>query len=147
MGCDIHLYVEQFVKGKWRSIDRWYYDKDSKRWAIYWTDRFYRGRNYILFSILANVRNKDNDIDVLAFPKGVPPDVSPRVKSEIKWNEADGHSHSYFTLKELEQFDWEKEVNGHTYSQWVGSYFNNMITQLKERDEPQNIRLVFFFDN
>lgn len=53
----------------------------------------------MFFAFLADVRN-DYDIKPLAKPKGLPEDVSDEVKEEL--DDSDYHSHSYFTLGDLE---------------------------------------------
>jgi len=117
MGCDIHLHVERRdEEGKWVFEDvREYppeiayasWDKD-KRWP-----RWYHGRNYACFAILANVRNGYGFAGVptgegykhMADPRGLPDDVSEAVQTEsIEWG-MDGHSHSWFTLAELQAYD------------------------------------------
>ena len=45
-----------------------------------------------------------NNNKYISEPRGVPKDVSEVVKKEIGYWGSDGHSHSYFTLKELKQF-------------------------------------------
>jgi hypothetical protein len=109
MGCDIHLYCE--VKEKindveqWFNCDHWQYnkwfiaDKESEEEELECIP-IYRARNYELFALLADVRN-NGDIEPMAYPKGVPPDVSEVTKKQIVRWDSDGHSHSYFTYNEL----------------------------------------------
>lgn len=79
-------------------------------------DWLYSGRNYNLFAILANVRNGRGFAGIkigegynpISMPKGVPSDASSTYQKEVEdWN-GDGHSHSYFTLKELKEYDWNQ---------------------------------------
>lgn len=118
MGCDIHLFGERRVDGKWESVDEWvtedfagYIYTSVKRDA-----RLYDGRNYDLFAILANVRNGYGFAGVLtgtgfipiSEPRGLPTDVSPEVKANsMDWG-GDGHSHSWLTLRELLDYDWNQ---------------------------------------
>jgi hypothetical protein len=76
----------------------------------------YNGRNYNLFAILADVRNGRGFAGVktgegynpISMPKGVPDDASDTYQNQVEdWN-GDGHSHSYFTLKELKVYDWDQ---------------------------------------
>jgi len=99
MGCDIHLYVEKkSVDGQWICVA-----KDA-----------YGGRNYNLFSILADVRNgrgfagckTGEGFNPISKPKGLPADVSAVVQEESDGWSGDGHSHSYLTLSEILGFDW-----------------------------------------
>lgn len=95
MGCGIHVVVE--TKGK--------------RGAWSFKEKLPLSRNYDLFAILANVRNRmwSKPKDTLVFisaPKGVPPDVSKRSQKAL--SDEDYHSHSYLTLRELVEFDWNR---------------------------------------
>jgi hypothetical protein len=106
MGCDIHIYVEKFDGKEWKSADTWSPDEyDQTRNTNY--PQVYEGRNYELFAILAGVRNR-YDIEPIVRPRGLPGDISNEVQSEAdRWN-GDGHSHSWLTLKELQEYDWNK---------------------------------------
>lgn len=63
-------------------------------------------RNYRVFAVLADVRNGlgFNPID---YPRGLPDDVTEEVKEESDSYGEDGHSHSYLTLREIKEFDWD----------------------------------------
>ena len=121
MGCDIHLYCEQKYKDDWYSADNYRinasygeYDLEPKLEVVH----LYDGRDYILFSILADVRNYSNN-DYISKPKGIPNDISEGVKKELeKWH-GDSHSHSYFTAKEL--FEWLKTHNTTKYSGMISA--------------------------
>lgn len=119
MGCDIHLYVEKRVAGKWVSADKWIKSEDDpKRMRLSYKDAFYHDRNYDLFAILANVRNghgfagcKTGDgFNPIAEPRGLPEDVCELVRAESDAWDCDGHSHSYFTVAELMRYDWTQTV-------------------------------------
>lgn len=95
MGCDIHLYTERLVNGKWQSIDL--YDSSGDIVSAY------NGRNYSLFSILAGVRASVEN-DPIDSPRGLPDDVSDTVKAEFdKWV-GGAHTPSHFTLLELKRY-------------------------------------------
>ena len=100
MGCDIHLYAERLENGAWGYLPGC---PDP-------------GRNYALYSILADVRNY-HDLPVIAEPKGLPDDISEELKNETaqeydpedeEWSDVwlGDHSFSWFTLRELLDFDW-----------------------------------------
>jgi hypothetical protein len=56
--------------------------------------------------------------------------------------EGDSHSHSYFTLKELLEVDWDK------YEKDSLTEFLSVLDELKSLDkDSENIRVCFFFDN
>jgi hypothetical protein len=77
----------------------------------------YRGRNYRLFSFLADVRNgrgfagvdTGDRITPIAEPKGIPEDASREWK-EYAEDDLDLHSASYFTLTELLAADWDQTI-------------------------------------
>lgn len=140
MGCDIHLFVEKrFFRyndknkkdGVWVNADKWsineyhylYPDDKESRLHVDRDDCFYTGRNYNLFAILANVRN-DYGFIPISMPKGLPDDISPEIKAEANFYGADGHSHSWLTLKELLEYDWQQVtlrrgwVDEETYKQF-----------------------------
>lgn len=108
MGCDIHFYIEKKVKNKWVCTDKIIpnidYDEDDPHDLDYELCSKYIGRSYSLFGILADVRNYD--FNYISLPKGLPNDVSKEIKEwSDRWGN-DGHSHSWFTLKELLDFNW-----------------------------------------
>lgn len=110
MGCDIHLFTERKRsinnQEKWVNIDHLkfnpYYGSDSYK-EKFEVIELYGERNYRLFAMLADVRNYHCNT-VIAEPKGFPNDCSDFVNSERERWGGDGHSHSYFTLKELKEF-------------------------------------------
>lgn len=126
---------------KWELEDDWDKDDGSKMLQIPYKSHLYRGRNYGLFSILADVRNYDDEIKAICEPKGIPDDASTGYKYQIDWC-GDGHSHSYFTLDELLNVDWD------SYEKEYTSGFMKTIESMKLMDsDPSKVRCVFFFDN
>lgn len=125
MGCDIHFYVECKEGEQWFSADEWtpnkYYEmyRESERpMTVEYERRMYTERNYDLFAILANVRNGRGFAGIktgegfkpIALPRGLPADVSPEVRGESDgWGE-DGHSHSWLTVQELLDYDWDQST-------------------------------------
>lgn len=114
MGTDIHLGVERLENSTWVSCDEWEEEDD---WLTI-VNPFYSGRCYDLFSILANVRNGSGFAGVktsegftpISSPRGLPPDVSQEFrKYQENWG-ADGHSHSFLTLEDLQSFDWTQKA-------------------------------------
>ena len=144
MGTDIHMYAETRRNKQWTKVgavfkDSWYNaDKPESRWNKPYTDHPYDDRNYDLFAILANVRNghgfagcrTSNGFNPIAEPKGLPNDVTPEVQDELRdW---DGHSYSWFSLKELKEYDWEQMVTH------VGVLSENQYKAMKETGEHPN---------
>ena len=123
MGCDIHLYTERKItidnKEKWFCCDHFkfnpYYDKDNPDDGEqeYEFISIYDERNYEAFSVLADVRNYYN-IKPLDEPRGLPEDVSDIVRKEShRWG-TDGHSHSWFTARELFVYKSTNPYKKHT---------------------------------
>ncbi|GAI60500.1 unnamed protein product, partial [marine sediment metagenome] len=87
MGCDIHLFVEKRVGGNWVPADKWVPDKESEdkdALMVPYGNRYYDGRNYHLFAILADVRNnfgfagidRGDQFNPISDPRGLPQDVT-----------------------------------------------------------------------
>jgi len=147
MGCDIIIRTEVKRNGKWTSGDL--YKKIGKEFQII---EIYDGRSYSLFTILADVRNYNGVMTPISKPRGIPEDASEEYKNLCESWGVDGHSHSYLTLKEMEEFfdkrhEWT-EVN-HSFIILV----DRLRNRLKEHypydysDHTEDIRIVFFFDN
>jgi hypothetical protein len=120
MGADIHLHVEIRKHGTFSIPDRpdcphpWEQIHrrieipglhDTRTIDLGWGD----SRNYDVFAMLADVRNGHGfaGIDTgegftpIAPPRGLPEDASSTVLEESESWGVDGHSHSFFTLREL----------------------------------------------
>ena len=121
MGTDISMYAEVRKNRQWAKVGKVfkdsYYMKDRplSDWNQPLTDHPYDGRNYDLFAILADVRNgsgfagcrTSNGFNPIAAPKGFPDDITPEVKELLDdW----GYGYSWFTLKELKDYDWDQKV-------------------------------------
>lgn len=100
----------------------------------------YNGRNYDVFSILADVRNGYGFAGVktgagfnpISEPKGLPDNVSTLVyEASDAWG-IDGHSHSYLTLRELLEYDWN-QVTQHT-----GYVSKEYYKTFKEKGKPDS---------
>ncbi len=109
MGCDKHLYVERRRninnKDVWFNCDNWrlnpYHDEENE--PKYEIAHLYDDRNYRLFSVLAGVRNYSEN-EPIAQPRGLPSDVSDATKAQSDHWDGDGHTHSWFTLKEVKDY-------------------------------------------
>jgi len=116
---------------------------------------FYWGRNYDLFSILAEVRGSHDPIDE---PRGLPEDVTDTTRKEFeKWGR-DAHTPSYYTLKELKDYLYNNSDNEEivtTLSYFVQPMENRFreefwITNDDEKRytvKENAFRVVFWFDN
>ncbi len=128
---------------RWITADSWELEEmadDTFYWSIVRDKRFYSGRNYYLFNILAGVRG--NGLSMISAPRGVPDNISDAYREQLKQWEGDAHSKSYFTLKELLDVDWS------IYEKERVSEFLETIEKMKKLDpNPEKVRCVFFFDN
>lgn len=108
MGCDIHLFREKRVGGKWVAEDEWV--DGSVDWEKRFTDR-----NYNLFAILAGVRERE--IPPYKFePRGLPLNVCNEIAEHSGEYGGDGHSHSYLYLHELKELRAFLAEQTHTVS-------------------------------
>jgi hypothetical protein len=180
MGADIHVYTEVLRKSytdehkkpvwvnadKWTINPYWYLNPEDRKtinedgfevgdedyMRIEYEDRIYRGRNYALFGILAGVRwESPEQFEVKGFPK----DASPEVTKEYEAWGPDGHTHSWLTLKELKEFDWNRLVDevpdidnvhedvlmGHASSFWKDNE-EDMARFKKMEEENRILRIV-----
>jgi hypothetical protein len=141
MGCDIHVFseVKKTINGieTWVNCDDWRYNpyynsEDPDGESKMEINPIYRGRNYDLFAVLADVRNY-GDTKYICQPKGLPEDVSQIIKNESDRWSSDGHSHSWFTLKELKDFQKENFKIKHS-----GLISQEAAKKLDEGEETPN---------
>ena len=128
---------------RWITADSWEYideEDDYPYWSVV-NKRFYSGRNYYLFEVLAGVRG-DGDSDMISKPRGVPDDISDAYKEQLRQWEGDAHSKSYFTLKELLDVDWSKYE-----TEYISEFFETIERMKKLDSDPEKVRCLFFFDN
>lgn len=141
MGTDIHAFMEMRA------------DKD---WVFYSTHE-YLDRFYHLFAFLADVRNYVDIIPIFD-PRGIPEDSCENIKK--KFNRGyEIHSASYFTYKELLECrhatqhikfsDGEKDVDFRKWLRESGDFKPMMerMESVANLYEPENVRLVYWFDN
>lgn len=173
MGCDIHSYAEVRKNGKWEKVgDVFPLDDFDKEWQKKdYGDKPINWRSYSLYGWLADVRNY-SCVPAISQPRGIPSDVSPEVSQENDSWAGDGHSHSWLSLAELlstnyEEFFWDRRVtrqeapnfwNGAalanegegkniTLRDHLGSHFFGVLETLKTLGSPDDVRIVFWFDN
>lgn len=131
-------------KSEWKTVGRVFKDeyhrpKEATTMSVYgenklsesyeWNEKLtmhpYSSRNYDVFAMLADVRNGYGFAGVdtgegfipISEPKGIPDDASDYYKLAVKEYGEDGHSHSYFTMEELDAYDWEQTT---VHRGWVG---------------------------
>lgn len=136
MGCDIHVAVEvRGDEGDWHLLEappdpNWY---NERRW--------YHGRNYDLFAVLAGVRNrhpgernpfispgdrgwKETDggeaYTPIDEPRGLPDDMSSELRTASGDDDGEpsywlgDHSWSYLSLSELLAHNWDQQITTRT---------------------------------
>lgn len=200
MGCDIHSFAEVKKDGKWLPIES---DGRTSSWGLFFErdSEFlapFDWRNYSMFGFLADVRNYSHCTPI-AEPKGLPEDSeylnstskyaydrspmsgeaipeSEREKVKDDLEDSGYHSHSWLTLKELVDFDyektfWDRRISRTTYNESGGSFtdgaalanegegetityrehlgeaFFEEIELLKQHGQPEDVRIIFYFDN
>jgi len=168
MGCDIHSYAEVKKDGKWSQVTEHFNDIYSDNGK---GDSPFDGRSYTLFAFLAGVRNYDR-CEPISELKGLPDDVSDDVRDEYMYISDEWHSVSYLTLAELLAFDydktfWNRRVTKQTspncwngaslaeegegkiisYRDNLGDNYFDTLKELEALGEPENVRIVFWFDN
>jgi len=157
VGCDIHYMIE--VRGKkdptkWRlafSASKLYDMVDKGELFDY--DQIYRhplylDRDYTLFAVLAGVRSWVNAFSPISRPKGIPPDASPGYNAMCEKWRGDGHSHSWLTIKEIQDYDFSKVHRVLSDEPPRLQYFQeNFIPSALKFGKPENVRICFFFDN
>jgi hypothetical protein len=148
MGCDIHMWAEikKPQTNKWEKagevFENKYYNPEFpiSKFNQPKTEHPYDSRNYDLFAILANVKNgygfartdTGDGFVPISFPKGIPQDATLDYISFVdKWR-GDGHSHSYFTIDEILDYNWTKKTQKRGWVNYV-EYMN-----FKEKGEPNN---------
>lgn len=121
MGCDIHTFIErkalvyrdtkdgspartEWLDGNLYVKNSFYDSTDPENTEPeYCISRHLQERDYQLFAVLGNVRNY-NDLPCITADRGMPYDASQALLDAYSKDEADAHSLSYITLRELR--DW-----------------------------------------
>lgn len=96
MGTDLHMVVEAMDRNYETGRDEWQ--------CVIGREGSYCERDYILFSVLAGVRQED--VEPIALPRGLPEDLSQAARKELE-DTAD-HSHSWLTLAEVLAYPWDR---------------------------------------
>ena len=146
MGCDIHLYVEKKrVDGIWITADEWgdiWSEECGDDIDTVCDNPYYEGRDYSLFAALAGVRNSYG-VNPVSSPRGLPDDACYEVKREAATWSTDAHSHSWLTVKELLSYHMKKK----TKYGLDGQFWETTMPELVWLGEPEDVRIVFWFDN
>jgi hypothetical protein len=118
MGCDIHIYVEKKIGDTWYPLTppqhNPYYEPGDEEEGGPWSQPL--TLEHRVFSMLAGVRNghgfagikTGEPITPISEPRGLPDDVCAEIKEISDAWDIDGHSHSHFTLAELDAVPWKQ---------------------------------------
>lgn len=167
MGCDIRSFTEVRKKKKWIKVDQTFLDK--RRYPIF---AFLADvRNSGKCEPISEPKGLPKDSEWLKEPY----EIMTRYE-DIK-DDPDYHSYSYLTLKELLDFNYEKsfeklemsflykednvviagsiftetakEGEGEitSYRNYLGEWFFEELDKMKKLGDPENVRIVFWFDN
>lgn len=150
MGCDIHSHAERRVNGKWEVVkdaftlddfDREYYGREKG-------DSPFRWRSYSMFGFLAGVRS--HWCNPIVEPRGFPDDTTDEVREDYEYWGSDAHTPSFLTAKELLEFNYDKPVfkgSEETYRDNLSGMFFIHLEDLAKLGNPEDVRIVFWFDN
>jgi hypothetical protein len=191
MGANIHIFAEIKKADKWERLTEKIFPDGGRK-----NDAPFDWRSYGMFGFLANVRNYSS-IPPLGELKGLPYDseyLNTKLEKPSSFNygyfdngtaytrkeeiekDVDYYSKTFYTLKELIEFDYDKtfeylrytEVtkmpNGGVFSngadiaekgkgkiitfrEFLGESFFECIEIMKTLGEPENVRIVFWFGN
>ncbi|AEJ81561.1 gp042 [Erwinia phage vB_EamP-S6] len=163
MGCDIHLYRERRINGEWETDTTRECESEEAEaedpYYSYESGMGYYGRSYVLFAALSGVRSYSAmAIAPPAEDRGFPEDACDIHKWCSEQWDADGHSHGWLDMAELdtliEQYfqapvlhDGDAQRFEHAHANLVelrdqantGDYFKGL--------EPEDCRILFFYDN
>lgn len=141
MSTMIHSYVER------RNIEtlEWEYIDGENPFTS-------RG-DYEVYSFLADIRNYNRCIPI-DDPRYLPDNMSDDLYKIYYEGRDDNYSESYINLDELLRFNYEKPCRigeDHevvpTYKEFLGKDFFNELEHLKTLGLPDDIRIIFWFDN
>ena len=123
MGCDIHMHTEKRVDGAWEYVAAGPYDD----------------RDYALFWTLGGIRRRPGPLPPLADCRGGPPELaSKETYLDLEEWGSDAHSLSWLTLAELEAYAGPRDQS---------SFWTRDLSKLHEIGKPDDVRIVFWFDN
>lgn len=171
MGCDIHTHAEVKENGTWKDAGKIFPINWGGRIGTEYGGPF-ESRNYGLFGLLADVRNY-SCIKPIAEPKyKIPEDAAKETREDYEGWEGDGHTASWLTLEQLlavnyDEVFWNRRVTRQLAPNFIhgaclaeegegthevirdflGKTFFEHLEILKTLGKPEDVRVVFWFDN
>lgn len=175
MGCDIHLMAQRKTESGWETAecprdvaDEWIREQHEKRPDDEWyaariKHAWFNDRYYALFAALAGVRNgfgfagipTHQPLVPISEPRGLPDDLLAVAADDHELPDGywlGDHSHSWLTLREVLDYDWDRELvwpDGSTtpLRECVGDFLTRTVPALRSVGEPDDVRIVFGFDS
>ena len=140
MGCDIHMIAQIKTDGAWKTLAP-----------------VNINRNYVLFSLLADVRNT-GDIMPIDCARGLPGDLNSTIDPDayddfsehIDGHWLGDHSISWLSYSELLAVDLTQSINRYANPTSLDDACGHLWTQLADifKDvNPEDCRVVFGFDS
>jgi len=132
IGCDEHAFLEVCSKkGKWRM------------------DGYVNiGRCYVSYSLLADVRNYYG-LKPMDQPRGLPDDVTERLRKDFDSWGSDAHSATYLYLDELLDFNYSKVKSKTTYKLNMiqyKRYINGASLAVVGEEANRNYRMINYLE-
>lgn len=110
-------------------------------------EHYYSDRWYALFGWLSEVRGSKCAHTIV--DRGIPKDACVEITNGI--DNVDGHSHGHYTLKELQQFEWDALAGfNNTDMPTLGrdrGFKTTLQDMAKLHPDPACVRAVFCYDN
>jgi hypothetical protein len=141
MGCDISVFVEtKCVAGWFKGVAGWFLENYDP-WPL--------KRCYPLFALLGGARNYEDRAPVAA-ERGIPPDCEPDTVRNIEGSPAH-FGFSWCTIDEyklvLERYRNEGPSPGAWRPPPGWAALETYLSELALEYGPENVRLIFGFDN
>lgn len=138
MGCDIHLYREKLVNGKWVAADKFVKEYDDETPDVPYNERF-TGRNYDLFGFLCDGVRRSFEFSLKE--RGLPLVMCDEIKAINNMWGYDGHGHSYLYLHELKEIsailkDLKVPISGMKEKESLAEFIKEL-----EKDNPDYDKL------
>jgi len=152
MGCDINGILQKRKP-------------NTNEWTTFAPiERFFEGRSYLLFGILAGVRN--NDVEIISDNRGLPEgftcldEYHEHIPWPCEWRGREvtktwlgEHDYGWVGFREFLAYNWEQESMDHkgrmTPLGVLFSWIHLDVYKIcdEEKVQPEDIRMVFGFDS
>lgn len=160
MGCYIHWYSETKRDGKWEfDYKESFKIVEEEEYGYSYPDAPLfpvSEHDYTFFGLIADVRGV-TPWNIRA--KGFPEDASEEMGILFRHWEGDAHTPSYLNVQEFHELDLKLQlakvemlinpIKGFAphHAQYLIDKLEQVLTHLDDEDNPEDRRLVFWFDN